>query len=137
MPIRPENKHRYPADWRQIRERILDRANHCCEECGVVNHAYGYREADGSFVMTGYNGARALPPATPSFHAHPEGIDVLLIVLTIAHLDHMPEHCDDDNLRAWCQRCHLSYDAEHHAQTAYRTRREGRALGDLFLGSLG
>ena len=33
------------------------------------------------------------------------------VVLTIAHLDHTPENCDDENLRAWCQRCHLTYDA--------------------------
>lgn len=54
------------------------------------------------------------------------------IVLTIAHLDHTPENCDPANLRAWCQRCHLTYDAKHHAQTAYATRREGRSNRDLF-----
>ena len=31
MPIRPENKHRYPRDWKQIRAAILDRAG------GVLN----------------------------------------------------------------------------------------------------
>lgn len=135
MPIKPENKHRYPPDWREIRERILERAGHRCENCGVINHAYGFRQADGSFVMTGYNGARAmLEPARSELRPHPQGVDVLMIVLTIAHLDHVPEHCGDDNLRAWCQRCHLAYDAEHHAQTAYTTRRQGKALGDLFMG---
>ncbi|MBK8752386.1 MAG: hypothetical protein IPL99_12385 [Candidatus Competibacteraceae bacterium] len=54
------------------------------------------------------------------------------IVLTIAHLDHTPENCDPANLRALCQRCHLAYDATHHAQTAYQTRRAGKAKGDLF-----
>lgn len=53
------------------------------------------------------------------------------IVCTTAHLDHQPENCSDDNLRFWCQRCHLAYDAEHHQQTAYATRRRGRAL-DMF-----
>ena len=53
------------------------------------------------------------------------------IVLTIAHLDHTPEHNDPANLRALCQRCHLAYDATHHAQTAYQTRRAGKAKGDL------
>jgi len=32
------------------------------------------------------------------------------VVLTVAHLDHTPEHCDDANLKAWCQRCHNTYD---------------------------
>ena len=27
------------------------------------------------------------------------------------------------HLRHLCQRCHLTYDAQHHAQTAYATRR--------------
>ena len=26
MPIRPENKERYPADWKEIRRRIMARA---------------------------------------------------------------------------------------------------------------
>lgn len=44
------------------------------------------------------------------------------MVLTIAHLDHIPEHCSDDNLRALCQKCHLTYDAKHHAENARKTR---------------
>lgn len=31
MPIKAENKHRYPADWPQVRERILQRARYRCE----------------------------------------------------------------------------------------------------------
>ena len=54
-----------------------------------------------------------------------------MIVLTIAHLDHQPENCDPENLRAWCQRHHLAYDADHHKANAYRTRKAG-ANGDLF-----
>jgi hypothetical protein len=38
MPIRPENRSRYPADWKQISERIrFTRAGRMCEcrgECG-------------------------------------------------------------------------------------------------------
>lgn len=90
MPIRPENKSRYPKDWKQIRARILERAGNCCEFCGV-----------------------------PNYSIRPNGTKV---VLTIAHLDHTPENCDPDNLRALCQKCHLTYDAKHHAQTASHTR---------------
>lgn len=43
------------------------------------------------------------------------------IPATIAHLDHVPENSDPDNLRAWCQRCHLRYDRHHHAETRRRT----------------
>lgn len=98
MPIKPENRDRYPADWPEIRARIRARSGNCCE---------------GS-------------PAYPDCRArngkpHPETGSI--VVLTVGHLDHTPENCDDENLRHWCQRCHLTYDAKHHAQTAYMTRR--------------
>lgn len=51
-----------------------------------------------------------------------------LVVLTVAHLDHTPENCDPENLRAWCQRRHLHYDREHHRET----QRLRKAVADLF-----
>jgi len=51
------------------------------------------------------------------------------VVLTVAHLDHNPQNCADDNLRALCQRCHLRYDARLHAQHAAQTRRAKRIAG--------
>jgi hypothetical protein len=30
--------------------------------------------------------------------------------LTVAHLDHTPENCGADNLRAWCSVCHCRND---------------------------
>ncbi len=54
------------------------------------------------------------------------------VVLTMAHLDHTPEHNDPANLRALCCHCHLLWDAEHHRQSAYRHRRAHKAWGDLF-----
>ena len=39
MPIKPENRSRYPEDWAEISKRIrFDRAQGCCEckgECGI------------------------------------------------------------------------------------------------------
>lgn len=103
VPIRAENKDRYPDDWKEIVERIRKRSGNCCE------------------------GSPAYPNCRAANHeAHP--VTGSYVVLTVAHLDHMPENCEDDNLRHWCQRCHLTYDAKQHAQTAYRTRREGRAI---------
>ena len=86
MPIKPENRHRYPSNWKEIRERILKRANDCCEFCGVKNHTYRYNPKTGKDAY---------------------------IVLTIAHLDHVPENCSDGNLRALCQKCHNGYDKDH------------------------
>jgi 5-methylcytosine-specific restriction endonuclease McrA len=42
------------------------------------------------------------------------------IILTIAHLDHTPENCARENLRALCQKCHNGYDAKHRTQTRKR-----------------
>lgn len=75
MPIKPENKLRYPSNWKQIRTSILERAHNCCEFCGVENHTYRYNERTKHMAR---------------------------IVLTIAHLDHTPEHCSPENLRALC-----------------------------------
>ncbi len=71
-------------------------------------------------------------PGCRAANGEPHPVTDSKVVLTVGHLDHTPENCDPDNLRAWCQRCHLTYDAKHHAQTAYYTRREGLAVRDLF-----
>ncbi len=54
------------------------------------------------------------------------------VVLTCAHLNHDTTDNRDDNLAALCQKCHLSYDAKHHAANAARTRRAKRcAAGQM------
>lgn len=85
MPIKPENKCRYPQNWKQIRENILTRAGNACE---------------GSPDFPNCRAKNREP--------HPETGS--MVVLTIAHLDHTPENNDQKNLKAWCQRCHLNYD---------------------------
>ena len=140
MPIKPENLARYPKNWKQIRERILARAGHRCEQCGVANHALGGRDELGKWHPAWPNGEIMLALDWPKpgergrcgTGREPIMLRIVRIVLTIAHLDHTPENCADDNLRAWCQRCHLAYDHEHHQRNAYQTRRSGKALADLF-----
>lgn len=90
MPIRPENRDRYPNNWKQIRAAILERAHNRCEFCGVENYTMRLNEKTGKEAR---------------------------IILTIAHLDHTPENSDPENLRALCQRCHNQYDAGHRAET--------------------
>jgi hypothetical protein len=36
------------------------------------------------------------------------------VILCTAHLDHRPENVSPENLRAWCQRCHLIDDLPYH-----------------------
>ena len=113
MPIRPENKARYPSNWKtEVRPAILRRAKNRCEGCGVKNHESILRTKQSSEWIY-HDGNIA---AVPRFkHEYPDWRDVA-IVLTIAHLDHTPENCDHNNLRAWCQKCHNVYDAPVRAQ---------------------
>lgn len=50
MPIKPENKSRYPKNWKEIRASILERAHNCCEFCGIEN--YAIRENGSRVVLT-------------------------------------------------------------------------------------
>jgi len=137
MPIKPENKARYPADWKQIRASILDRASHRCEQCKAPNRkivargegkdagSYQNEEAD---VYSAEDGAYLGRCRMSEYEVG----RMTEIVLTIAHLDHTPENCDPMNLRALCQRCHLAYDAEHHKASAKATRRAKLNNGELF-----
>lgn len=111
MPVRPENVDRYPENWAEISHRIrFVRAGGRCEcegECGRSSHRDRCQNWHGDVSENGRG----------------------TITLTTAHLDHTPENCDDANLRAYCNGCHLRYDREHHAQTAARTRREQATAG--------
>lgn len=107
MPIRPENLDRYPPDWAEISLAIKTRARWRCECLGECGRPASHLDAD----------ARCR-----NHHNRPAYLTGSRVVLTTAHLDHVPEHCDPDNLRAMCQGCHLAYDAEHHARTRQRTR---------------
>jgi len=115
MPIRPENAARYPDDWK-IRSLLIrrHRAKWRCECDGRCGRPPGHL-ADGRCVN------RHGQPA------HGTGSNV---VLTVAHLDHVPEHSTLDNLMAMCQGCHLHYDRDHHAAT--RRARQQRDQMTLF-----
>ena len=61
-----------------------------------------------------------------------EYLPPVTVVLTVAHLDHTPEHSDPDNLQAMCQFCHLNYDSDHHARTRRDTRDAASGQHRLF-----
>ncbi|MGI5507465.1 hypothetical protein [Lentzea sp. CA-135723] len=107
MPIRPENQDRYPADWAAVSLAIKQRAGWRCECRGECGRPPSHLDLD---------------QRCRNHHHRPAYGTGSRVVLTTAHLDHVPEHCDPDNLAAMCQGCHLNYDAEHHAQTRQHTR---------------
>jgi len=129
MPIKPENRDRYPPDWAEIRAEVLIRAGHRCEweGCRVPNYCAGYWDRE-AFVIVGTG---VVDPRV-AVQLAVQGHRLVRIVLTIAHLDHTPEHCDLSNLRAWCQRHHLRYDLDHHRTSAYMTRHERAGTRELF-----
>ena len=126
MPIKPENRDRYPKDWPKIRGRILARAGQKrdangkitheaqCENCGAPNHTWIMRDGDKwDYART------AMADLLAEYGA-------VRVILTIAHLDHQPETRDENLLRAWCQRCHNRYDIGHRKQTRRATREKGQ-----------
>lgn len=87
MPIKPENKKKYPKNWKQISKYIrFIRAGNMCEFCGAKNY-------------------------------EPHPITGSRVILTVAHLDHDPNNCDYNNLKALCQKCHNKYDAKHRVES--------------------
>ena len=138
MPIRPENKARYPKDWDAISRSIRDRAGNKCEDCGVPNYEYGGRAPDGTWHKSLPLGEKLLRLEWPQpgdyawCEGRPEKLRIVRIVLTVAHLDHQPENCDPANLKAWCQRCHNRYDAAERRKGIKERARAKAASGDLF-----
>jgi len=112
QPDKRENRHRYPADWKAIRERILARAGYRCELCGVPNRRIVYRWKEQPAIWTVFE---IRDPALQ--YSRP-----VRIVLTIAHLDPTYQCHDDKCLLALCQRCHLKIGA--HVRHAARKCRQ-------------
>lgn len=140
MPIRPENKARYPEDWPEISRRIReDRAKGMCECRGECGSSHLVDPPDDAWEAWLANPAYAEVEKgrCPALNGRSHPVTGSRVVLTVAHRDHTPEHCDDDNLFAACQRCHLGYDREHHAETRAANRTAAlEAGGQLTIGEL-
>jgi hypothetical protein len=114
VPIRAELLHFYRGPrWAMARARILARAgghldllgNYLggarCEECGRL---------DGDTYFN-YLTAREVT-----------------IQIGIAHRNHTAGDDRDDNLAAWCRKCHLLYDADEHTFTRMEHKDAKRPL---------
>jgi hypothetical protein len=98
MPIKPENRGRYPSNWTELATSIKDAADWVCEKCGKQCRRPG------------------------------EKFDTHRRTLTVAHLDHTPENCDPSNLRPWCAPCHNRYDIPNRQANAAATRQAKKAV---------
>ena len=90
----PMDRKRYPKNWKQIADDIKEKADWKCQVCG-----------------------KQCRRPHEKFDTHKR-------TLTVAHLNHVPEDCREENLKAMCAPCHLRYDAQHHAETR-KKKREG------------
>lgn len=92
MPIRSENRCKYPKDWKEISDRIrFERADGQCECTGQCGEHEGQR--------------------CEARHGEPHPLTGSKVVLTTMHMDHNPTNSVDNNLMAGCQKCHNRYDA--------------------------
>lgn len=100
----------YPPNWKtEIRPRILERCKdehgiERCEHCGIRNGAELQRIISKRERM-------------------------VVVVLTIAHLNHDTTDNRDENLAALCQKCHNTYYVRHRAKNRANTldRKRGQS----------
>lgn len=139
MPIKPENRHHYGPKWRALSKRIREeRAGNKCEQCKAPNgepiergsgqQGESYRRlADGEvFDLQGNSLGCARSDEYNSPH------EPIVVVLTVAHLNHDPSDNREENLKALCQQCHLRHDKHQHAESARKTRRARKAAREMF-----
>lgn len=103
MPITADRRARYPKEWPLISLWVRLCAGWRCERCGA---AQGEPNPD--------TGSK--------------------VALTVAHvLNDDPADVRPCNLKALCQRCHLTLDAKMHARNAAVTRRRQMRTAELVL----
>lgn len=130
----PMNRKLYPPDWDAIALQIKESANWQCQGCGKpcrkpdgdwdefadwleTNHPdwYGLAFKDVFDNESGEWGYVAQP---------------VRFCLTVAHLNHQPEDCRPENLKALCAPCHLRYDT---SQMQLKKRLKAERLGQMTL----
>lgn len=117
MPIRPENRARYPKDWSsRIVPRIRKRSGNRCECTGQCGLSHGRRR-----------GARC-----KARNHKPHPTTGSKVVLTVMHMNHEPEDCRDENLLHGCQQCHNRYDAPKRRAGIIERARAALGIDDLF-----
>jgi len=136
----PFDAKKYPPYWKQFSEWVrFERAGSRCEFCGVGNYYLRYKSKhliDGEVIVN--------PRDQDELHLIDSWLfdtpfKLSTIVLTVAHLDNDDGICKceqetgfkcakPDHVKALCQACHLSYDAQRHRRNRIATRDAKRGL---------
>lgn len=109
----PMDRSLYPVNWEAIALQIKTEANWTCEECRRPCRQPG--ESKGDFEDRIYNEHAQWWDDLWETEDDDEFGEIRFMkpqrfVLTVAHLDHVPENCDRANLKALCAPCHCRYD---------------------------
>ena len=120
MPIKAENRAKYPKEWPLI-SRLIRRYRACyqCECRGECGHDH---EAEDEAWRR---------PQCLAMHGERHPITGSKVVLTVAHIDQDPTNNHEPNLLALCQRCHFALDAKPSRAKAAKTRRARKAVREL------
>ncbi|HNG68567.1 MAG TPA: hypothetical protein PLP63_06465 [Saprospiraceae bacterium] len=134
MPI---DYKKYHPNWKsEIRPRILARANNRCENCGLKNYSVGYRR-HGVFIPVPFIKNYNSPPKDFTTYKDAKAFadkfnktwddKLIVIVLTIAHINHDTSENEDKDLAALCQQCHNRHDAQYRSLNK-KLKNESRAI---------
>ena len=94
----------YPINWfTKIRPAILERAQHCCEECYAPN--YSICTTPERILIHRCNSFAEAKQALKNCHPSDRADGFIIIVLAISHTDHFTLNNHPSNLRALCQKC--------------------------------
>ncbi len=82
----------YPDNWKELRQRKLKAAGHRCQ------------------------GSPKFPDCrAKNYEIHP--VTGSIVILGLCHFDRDIKNNKDENLRIWCQRCHINHDITQHVFT--------------------
>jgi hypothetical protein len=140
--IAPEYRRFYTvaAGWPATRRPILDRAQWCCERCGVPHRAYIWRgpngvwidQTSGVFIEPGELLVDLRPPIERGVVVEndpdPRDGHLARVKIGVAHRNHNPADNRHENLAAWCGWCHLDHDQQRHRETRCTNKDRRRPL---------
>ncbi|OUC11582.1 MAG: hypothetical protein B0A82_26885 [Alkalinema sp. CACIAM 70d] len=130
----PMDRTLYPRDWDTIARSIKDAANWTCVECGRPCRRPGESDFELCDRIAEHFPQWEDDLAVTIDDEEMGPIDVLKLgrfTLTVAHLNHIPQDCRPENLRALCAPCHCRMDLK---AMATKRRLKAERLGQLNLG---
>lgn len=131
----PMERKRYPANWNQIALQIKEKTGWHCENCDrpcrkPQEDRFDFEDRIESTLWADELYEEKYDEELGTVYLS----KLTRFALTVAHLNHTPEDCRPENLKALCSVCHLRYDAAHHVRSAKANRYKKReAVGQLTL----